>query len=58
MSFCVRSSTISMINGTAEEPEFVFTSAHVEYYITISRVLHKVMLKYLYVTHVVPIKYT
>jgi len=58
MLFSVRSSTISIINGKAEEPEFVFTSALLEYYISIMRVLHEVMLKYLYVMHLVPIKYT
>jgi len=58
MSFCVWSSTMSMINGKAEEPEFIFPSALLEYYISIMRVLHEVMFKYLYVMHVVPIKYT
>jgi hypothetical protein len=57
MSFCVWSSTILMINGYAGEPEFVFAFLLLEYYISIMRVLHEVMLKYLYVTHVVPIKY-
>jgi len=55
MSSCVWSSTTSMINGKAEEPEFVFSSALLEYYISIMRVVHEVMHKYLYVTHVVPI---